>query len=252
MPIPHRWREAVRTLATLHDVDMSAVGLQGWRRPSRFYTRQVTALAKVSAAQASARKSATGQPVGDLPHFNELVSFFSQERLQPTDRKVLVHGDFKLDNLVFHKTEARVIGILDWEMATEGHPLSDLTNLTAPFAWSALQVPMLTEQSLTAGLKDIQEKFRPGTVPGTPTIEQCYQWYSSIARWDPRKDADWAIAFNHFRTAVIMQGIGARLATGQASGIKAAEFASQTNPYALWSRASVASITRGGRNCGKL
>lgn len=177
--------------------------------------------------------------MGNIPYFDELASFFNIEASQPTERKTLVHGDFKLDNLVFHKTEPKVIGILDWEMATEGHPISDLINLTASFNWSSMHVPMLIEQSLVPELKEVQDKFRQGTTPGIPTLSQCYRWYGSMAGWSPDSTADWAIAFNLFRTAVIMQGIAARLALGQASGIKAAEFAMQTNHYALWSQTCV-------------
>ena len=52
-----------------------------------------------------------------MPHFDEFTKFFSEEKYQPTDRGVLYHGDYKIDNLVYHKTEPRVIGILDWEMS---------------------------------------------------------------------------------------------------------------------------------------
>ncbi|KAH6632887.1 kinase-like domain-containing protein [Boeremia exigua] len=247
------WKEAVRTLAKLHTVDPSAVGLDDWKRPTRFYSRQVKALSKVSAAQAQVRNTSTGREVGKLPYLDDLVSFFANESSQPTERKALVHGDYKLDNLVFHKTEARVIGILDWEMATEGHPTSDLINLTASFNWSAMQVPMLIEQTLTDELKEVQEKFRQGNVPGIPSLAECYAWYGDGVGWNPESGADWAVAFNLFRTAVIMQGITARQAQGQASGIKAARFALQTMPYALWSRTSVESIKRKGLDVrGKL
>lgn len=196
----------------------------------------------------------SGQEVGKLPYYDEIVTFFADEAAQPFDRKTLVHGDFKLDNLVFHKTEPKVIGILDWEMATVGHPLSDLVNLTSPFTWSIAQVPMLVEQSLTETLREVQEKFRPAPagVSGIPSIEQCYTWYHEIVGWDPRPGNNWAVAFSYFRTAVIMQGIAARLARGQASGVKAKEFALQTLPYALWTQARIQSIKDGGQKSSML
>jgi aminoglycoside phosphotransferase (APT) family kinase protein len=242
----------VCTLGKLHSVDISAVGLDAWKKPSRFYTRQIQALDRVSVAQANTKNIVNGQLVGGLPHYEEIVSFLADEASQPADRKKLVHGDFKLDNLVFHKTEAKVIGILDWEMATEGHPLSDLVNLTLPFAWSTVQVPTLVEQSLTDELRVVQDKFRSGNVPGLPSIEQCYAWYNGIVGWDPKPDIDWALVFSFFRTAVIMQGIAARLAKGQASGVKAKEFALQTLPYALWSQARIQSVKEGGQRRSKL
>ncbi|KAH7371120.1 kinase-like domain-containing protein [Pyrenochaeta sp. MPI-SDFR-AT-0127] len=231
------WKEAVRTLGRLHSVNLSAVGLHGWKRPSAFYNRQIQSLDRVSLAQAKTLSKISRQEVGRLPYYEELIRFFTDAELQPADRKTLVHGDFKLDNLVFHKTEPRVIGILDWEMATEGHPLSDYVNLVSPFLWAAEQVP---------------SKFRSGAVIGLPSLEQCRQWYCEAVGWDTTQDMEWAVAFANFRTAIIMQGIMARLVTGQASGVEAKQFALQSIPYALWSYARAQKIKVGKHQPSKL
>lgn len=107
------WREAARTLAALHAVDHEAVGLGSFGRPSGFYNRQIRTWTGICASQASAVDVDTAQPVGQLPRFDETVRFFRDPARQPADRAALVHGDYKIDNLVFHKTEARVIGILE-------------------------------------------------------------------------------------------------------------------------------------------
>ncbi|KAK1763984.1 kinase-like domain-containing protein [Phialemonium atrogriseum] len=238
------WKEAVRTLRKVHSVHLSDIGLGGWKKPASFYSRQLKSLGRVSDAQARTIHPSTGQEVGQLPHYDELVSFFATQRFQPADRRTLVHGDFKLDNLVFHKTKPEVIGILDWEMATEGHALSDLVNLTSPFLWTAGQVPLLTELALTDDLKELQAKCSAGDIPGLPGFDQCRVWYKDGAGSDigGQEDIDWAVAFSNFRTAVVMQGIAARFVNGQASGVKAKEFASQTVPYALWAQARVQMI----------
>ncbi|KIV99689.1 uncharacterized protein PV09_08680 [Verruconis gallopava] len=243
-PVERReiWKEALHTLGKLHKIDISAVGLSTLIKPTQFYSRQVQALSRVSATQAKVRSVETGQEVGELPYYDELVSFFSNELLRPHNRKALVHGDFKLDNLVFDKLKARVIGILDWEMATEGHPLSDLMNLISPFSWSFKRMPMLVEYSLTEDLRELHEKFSSGNVDGIPSAEECFDWYQNVAGWDPREGVDWALAFSNFRTAVIMQGIAARLLKGQASGIKAKQYALQSLTYAIWSHAGIRSI----------
>lgn len=108
------WGAAVRTLALLHSVDPDAVGLEDFGRRGGFYTRQVRTWSTICAAQAEARDVDSGEPVGPLPHFGEMMEFFGDEGRQPVDRSTLIHGDYKIDNLVFHKTEPRVIGILEY------------------------------------------------------------------------------------------------------------------------------------------
>ena len=111
------WKDAVRTLAKLHRVDPKEVGLEKFGKPSGFYNRQVKTFKTLAESQASAKDKESGKPVGQLPHFKDFIEFFGQEMYQPKDRGVLYHGDYKIDNLVFHQTEPRVIGILDWEMS---------------------------------------------------------------------------------------------------------------------------------------
>ena len=81
-------------------------------------------LSRVSQAQAAVTDIETGQPTGEIPRFGDMVRWY-QEHL-PDERKTglrVVHGDYKLDNMIFHPTENRVIGILDWELCTLGSPV---------------------------------------------------------------------------------------------------------------------------------
>lgn len=107
------WREATQTLAKFHAVDYKKIGLEKFGRPDNFYNRQIQTWTTICEAQAKAADVESKEPVGQLPHFDETIRFFRSERLQPKDRATLVHGDYKIDNLVFHKTEPRVIGILE-------------------------------------------------------------------------------------------------------------------------------------------
>ena len=108
------WSEAVRTLAKLHRVDPATAGLASFGRPSGFYDRQISTWRTICEAQAATRDVDSDEPVGALPRFAEMMAFFSNKGLQPADRGTLIHGDYKIDNLVFHKTEPRVIGILEY------------------------------------------------------------------------------------------------------------------------------------------
>ncbi|BDD61404.1 hypothetical protein MAP00_006448 [Monascus purpureus] len=232
------WRDAIRTLAKFHQVVPKLVGLEKFGKPNGYYDRQIATLSGVSHAQAQAADVDTKVPVGELPHIEEVVKFFLHKPTQPQDRSSLVHGDYKIDNLVFHKTEPRVIGILDWEMATIGHPLSDLCNLTSPY--------------FLDGPEHKIAQFQPGGIPGIPTREECVQWYAEIAGWDPTSDLPWGDAFFSFRFSVIVQGIAARYALRQASSAFAAEYAKLTVPIALGTWKLVKRIQEQERLRGRL
>ena len=216
----------MRTLAKFHKVDFSSIGLEKFGRHTGFYDRQLKTFGTLCIAQAEAKDVETGKAVGKIPYFDEMVSFFGNKSEQPQDRGTLIHGDYKIDNLVFHKTEPRVIGILDWEMATIGHPLSDLTNLTGPYSWGTRYSP-----NVKADDGSMQPAFKPGVVKGLPTLEQCVKWYAEVAGWNPSPEMDWGNAFAGFRGAVIMQGIAARYAMRQASGQTAKEYAALMPVY---------------------
>ncbi|KAJ5502876.1 hypothetical protein N7463_005750 [Penicillium fimorum] len=219
------WKNAVQTLAKFHNVVPKSVGLENFGKPTGFFDRQIATFKTISKAQAAVVDADTKEPVGELPHFNDMVTFFAQKSTQPLDRGTLVHGDYKIDNLIFHKTEPRVIGILDWEMATVGHPLSDFCNLTSPY--------------IMDGGDSQLSQFAPGAVPGLPRREECIGWYAETSGYETSSDVAWGDAFFAFRGSVIMQGIAARFAGRQASSARAGEYAKRAKPFAeeAWGRA---------------
>jgi aminoglycoside phosphotransferase (APT) family kinase protein len=107
------WRAAIQTLAELHSVDPREVGLENFGKAAGFYNRQIRTWESIIKSQEGILSVDTQQPVGKVPHFEESLRYFKDQRLQPKEKMSLVHGDYKLDNLVFHKTEPRVIGILE-------------------------------------------------------------------------------------------------------------------------------------------
>ncbi|KIW89143.1 uncharacterized protein Z519_09995 [Cladophialophora bantiana CBS 173.52] len=221
------WKEAVQTLARLHRVDPVAVGLTNFGKPRGFYTRQIRTLKRLDKSYSKVIDVESGEAVGRIPHMDEMVAFFEDERHWPQDRGSITHGDYKIDNLVYHKTKPEIIGILDWEIATVGHPLSDLSNMTMPW-------------TVTQNFKEIKTHSHPAFdvgagPPGLPTKEQCLEWYREEAGgWDPTGEMAWADAFAMFRTSVMIQGIAARWAVRQASGegSSAGTLALERFPYA--------------------
>lgn len=109
-----RWKDAVETLAKFHRVVPASVNMDKFGKPSGFYNRQLRTFNTIQTAQAQAVSKKTGEPVGKIPHFDDMVQFFGDPQTQPKDRSTFVHGDYKIDNMVFHKTEPRVIGILEY------------------------------------------------------------------------------------------------------------------------------------------
>ncbi|PUU78942.1 kinase-like domain-containing protein [Tuber borchii] len=214
------WKSAVATLASLHKIRPEEyAALKSFGKPSGFYGRQIQTLSAIEAAQAVTKDVATGIEVGKIPRFNEAMKFFSAT--QPRDRSTVIHGDYKIDNLVFHKTEPRVIGILDWELSTIGHPLSDVSNLLSPY-----QLALEAGASVMSGeTKD----FIPGATPGLPSRQQAIEWYGQASGWNILpSEMYWGDAFGFCRNSVITQGITARVARRQASSAKAGTYAERT------------------------
>ncbi|KAI1107006.1 phosphotransferase enzyme family protein [Jackrogersella minutella] len=230
------WRAAVEALAALHRVDPDGVGLGSFGKRGGFYGRQLATWRQICEAQARTADVETGRPVGEIPHMRELTAFFGDAALRPRDRATLVHGDYKIDNVVFAAAGLpRVAGILDWEMSTIGHPLSDLANLMHPFYSASMSAPISSSSSSASSSSNNAASavsavshpgFLPGATPGLPSPDEVLQWYAAAAGWDPRpEEVAWACAFSVFRLAAICQGIAARVAMRQASSASAQKHA---------------------------
>ncbi|KAJ2444147.1 hypothetical protein GGF42_006398 [Coemansia sp. RSA 2424] len=217
------WEALVDVLALLHKVDYRRVGLgEGFGKSSGYYERQVKSLRRISEAQAMAIGRNGDAADGKLPGIDRLLRWLDSRGCP--DETTIVHGDFKMDNVVWHATEIRVIGILDWELSTLGNPRSDLANMLQP-----LLVPYT---ATTGGLAVFSG------LKGAPVSECAPNENMLLARYRQAMDHqqqqqqqspvllegwDYAKVFALFRNAVIQQGIAARVAKGQASSSFARE-----------------------------
>ncbi|KAG9303528.1 hypothetical protein G9A89_018424 [Geosiphon pyriformis] len=199
------WYSLVETLAKIHSVKYKAIDLESFGKPSGFYSRQIRSLSKVSAAQAAA-KDDDNIEVGAIPRVDEIIEWL--QRNQVPDETTLVHGDYK----IFHPTEPRVIGVLDWELSTIGHPFSDLANLLMPYYVPSNELGPLGGFINESNLE-------------VPSLEELMRLYCiKTNREYPIPNFDFATVFSFFRLCVITQGIAARVARKQASSVRATEF----------------------------
>ena len=109
----------------MSSLDPLAIGLGSFGPNTPYFPRQIKSLSRVSLAQAEAVDIENGKKTGQIPLFDDMVDWYIKHL--PDERKTglrIVHGDYKLDNLIFHPTENRVIGILDWELCTLGSPVN--------------------------------------------------------------------------------------------------------------------------------
>ncbi|KAL0072564.1 hypothetical protein AAF712_000327 [Marasmius tenuissimus] len=210
-----RFRGAIHALARLSSVNPDEIGLSKFGPSSDYFPRQIKSFTRISEAQAKAVDVETGKAVGPIPHYDEMVRWYSQHL--PDEKKFgsrrIVHGDYKLDNMVFHPTENRVIGILDWELCTLGSPLADFANLTQPWSTDPKDVDKYM------GYQPNRASFKNNTSRDVPiTMEEMERLYCQLMGYEyPIRELVFVKSWNMFRGAVISQGIAARAALRQAS-----------------------------------
>jgi aminoglycoside phosphotransferase (APT) family kinase protein len=185
-------------IAALHSVEYERAGLGDFGRPGNYMGRQIARWSR----QYRASETET------IPAMDELIEWLPRH-LPPESAAAIVHGDYRMDNLVFHKTEPRVIGVLDWELSTIGDPLAD-------FAYHAMTWRVTPE--LFRGLAGIE--FAASGIPDEPEYVAAY--CRRTAR-DGVPDWEFYMVYSLFRIAAILQGIAKRAIEGTAASSEAAE-----------------------------
>ncbi|KFO32709.1 Acyl-CoA dehydrogenase family member 11 [Fukomys damarensis] len=175
----------IETLARLHSLNIRSLQLEGYGTGVGYCKRQVSIW--TNQYQASAHQ--------DVPAMKQLSEWLTKNLPDNDEEENLVHGDFKLDNVVFHPTEARVIAVLDWELSTIGHPLSDLAHLSLFYFWPR-KLPMINQGS------HIQESI------GIPSMEELISIYCRCRGINPNlPNWNFFLALSYFKLAGIAQEV---------------------------------------------
>lgn len=190
----------IDTMAALHSVDYEAAGLGTYGKPGNYFERQVGRWTK----QYRAAETEV------MPDMENLIDYLSRTVPEQT-RTGIVHGDYRIDNMIFAANEPHVVAVLDWELSTLGDPLAD---------FSYMMMNWVTEPEGRSGVMGIT-----GPDTGIPSIEAMSERYCAATARDGVPDLNWYFAFGLFRLTSIVQGIKKRVIDGTASSAHAAEMA---------------------------
>ncbi len=202
----------IDTLAALHNTDIEAAGLSDYGKPGNYFGRQVDRWTK------QYKLSETEH----MPVMERLIEWLPATLPEQT-RTSVVHGDYRIDNMIFAPDEAKVIAVLDWELSTLGDPLADFTYVA--MAW-------VTDNGGRSGVQDLDRKAL-----GVPELEEAVERYCAATGRSGVPDMNWYFAYNFFRLAGIIQGIKKRVIDGTANSAHAKEMSERVSPLAetAWS-----------------
>lgn len=207
-----------KALVAIHRVDIDKVGLTDFGKAGNYFERQLN--------RWTVQYRAT--ELQQIPAMESLITWLENHTPEDDGRVCLVHGDFRLDNMMFKKDQPEIIAVLDWELSTLGHPFADL-------AYQCMQLRMPQGLGATDGLLGIDRASL-----GIPTEEEYVAAYCQ--RMGIEKIEHWTfyLAFSFFRLAAIVQGVAKRAAMGNASNSNAAKVGAFVEPLAQMAVAVIA------------
>lgn len=200
---------ANQVIADLHNFDVAKIGLEDFGKPGNYFARQISRWSKQYEASETR----------EIVPMNRLIDWLP-ENIPDDESVAVVHGDYRLDNMVFHPTEPRVIGVLDWELSTIGHPLGDFT-----YHLMAWQMPEVGIGSTGLAGKDL-------SALGIPSEEAYVELYCRRTGREGIANRNFYMAYNFFRIAAILQGIAGRVRDGTAASVHAERAGQAVNPLA--------------------
>jgi aminoglycoside phosphotransferase (APT) family kinase protein len=201
------YAELNRTMAKLHTVDYAAIGLADYGKPGNYFSRQINRWSKQYQASETEHIEAMNKLIEWLPN-----------HIPIGEETTIVHGDYRLDNVIFHPTEPRILAILDWELSTLGHPLAD-------FSYHCMSWHISPGQFRGIAGLNIADL-------GIPAEQDYIRSYCQATGRDKIENWNFYLAYNMFRLAGILQGIMKRVVDGTAASQQAGAAGRSARPLA--------------------
>jgi len=199
------YTEMNRVLAALHDIDIEAVGLNDFGRPGSYFERQVSRWSRQYRAS----------EIDPIPAMDHLIEWLPQNMPSDDGKLSLIHGDYRIDNIIFDLDSSSALALLDWELSTLGHPYADL-------AYQCMQWRMACD-AVIPGLGDIERE-----AVGIPSEAHYVAQYCERRGLDGIENWNFYLVFSYFRFAAILQGVLKRAVDGNASSQKAFDYGALT------------------------
>lgn len=201
------YEDQTRVLARLHTTDHTAIGLGDYGKPGNYFARQIDRWSK----QYKLSETET------IDEMNRLMEWLPAT-IPPGERTSVVHGDYRLDNMILDAREPRVAAVLDWELSTLGDPLGD-------FTYFIMNWVLPSDGRAGLGGLDLPAL-------GIPTLDETVALYCQLTGRDGIGALDWYFSYNAFRLAAIIQGIAGRVRDGTAASAQATEMVKRIRPLA--------------------
>ncbi|MET0183028.1 MAG: phosphotransferase [Caulobacterales bacterium] len=197
----------IDTLAALHTTDYKAIGLEDYGKAGSYFERQLSRWSKQY-------KLSETEMIPEM----DLLAEWLPTQIPPGETTTIAHGDFRLDNMILHPTEPRVMAVIDWELSTLGDPLADFTYVMMHWVLPEDDAYSIAGADLPA--------------LGIPSVEELTARYCAKTGRDGIPEMNWFFAYNMFRFAAILQGIVGRVRDGTANNANAAAQEARILPLA--------------------
>eukprot|EP01114_Cavostelium_apophysatum_P005709 TRINITY_DN1687_c1_g2_i3.p1 TRINITY_DN1687_c1_g2~~TRINITY_DN1687_c1_g2_i3.p1 ORF type:complete len:661 (+),score=128.49 TRINITY_DN1687_c1_g2_i3:77-1984(+) len=196
--------ELHRVLAQLHSIDHKSIKLEDFGKPGNYYARQINTWSR----------QYIDSKTEEIPSMNHLINYLPKHIPKDSETVVsIVHGDFRLDNVIFHPSEPKILAVLDWELSTLGHPFSDLSYMCQTY----YAPPPYGVRGMLNNDEDLKKI-------GIPSEQYVLDKHEELTHVPKSKEWEFYLAFSLFRAAAISQGVYKRALQGNASAPNAKEY----------------------------